>query len=753
MNQASENPRVSREGLLGGIPRLREPALVCVFVLALIPVSGWGSQQPSKRPKIGVALQGGGAKGLAHIGVLQWFEDHHIPIDYIAGTSMGALVGGLYATGHSPANIQRIIEDIDWNEVLAGATPYQDLAFRRKEDLRAFPNRLELGLRHGRVEPPGGLNSGQAVRVIIDRNVLPYSDTRSFDRFPIPFRCVATDLISGKPVVFKDGSLANALRATMSIPAVFAPVREDDKVYADGGLLDNLPTDVVKEMGADIVVGVHLTTGPVSPTNVRSMFQVASGSTDAMINANELRGMEQADLLITVNLAGYTTLDFSRVQPIIAKGYEAAQSKSKVLTPFSLSDEEWNRYIAQRESRRLKEVPTPQFVQVEGTKPELAKDIEKDLAPFVGKPISTPLLEKHITRAMGTGLFNSLSYSSTNRDGQQGLEITAEEKDYAPPWLKPGFVIDGSDPNNVQFTFGGRLTFLDVGGYRSEIRTDFSIGATYLLGTEYYHPITTTSRWFIAPEVDASRSPLSLYSKNTFLAEYKLNRVDGGFDIGYSFDRFSELRFGYQLGYLRATRWIGSPLLPSLSGRTGTSRARYAMDRLDSPIIPRHGAALVADAGWLDANPGAKTGFPSAEMTFEAFQPISGPASLYVIAAGGSTFGYERTGLPQFLLGGPARLAAYGIGEFLTDQYVYGRIGYLHRLREMSAFLGRGMYFDGHFELAKPYALPNVPGVPGVPGDVAVGVIMETIFGPILIGGSVGESGHHKWFFQLGRVF
>jgi NTE family protein len=460
--------------------------------------------------------------------------------------------------------------------------------------------------------------------------------------------------------------------------------------------------------------------------------------------------MEQADLLITVNLAGYTTLDFSRVQQIIPKGYEAAQSKSKVLTPFSLSDEEWHRYIAQRESRRLKEAPTPTFVQVEGTTPELAKDIQKDLAPFIGKPISTPLLEKHITRAMGTGLFNNLSYSSTNRDGQQGLEITAEEKDYAPPWLKPGFVIDGSDPNNVQFTFGGRLTFLGVGGYRSEIRTDFSIGATYLIGTEYYHPVTATSRWFIAPEVDASRSPLNLYAKNTFLAEYKLNRLDGGLDIGYSFDRFNELRFGYQAGYLKATRWIGSPLLPSVSGRTGKSRIRYAMDRLDNPVIPRRGAALLADAGWLDANPGAKNGFPSAEMTFQAFQPVSGRASLYIIGAGGSTFGYERTGLPQFSLGGPGRLAAYGISEFLTNQYIYGRIGYLRRLREMPAFLGKGMYLDGHFEVAKPHGLVAAPGVPG---DVAAGVIMDTILGPILVGGSVGESGHRKWFFQLGRVF
>lgn len=662
---------------------------------------------------------------------------------------MGGLVGGLYATGYSPSQIKELIKDIDWNAVLGGTTPYPDLAFRRKQDSRAFPNGLEIGLRKG-VEPPGGLNSGQAVRMLIDRYVLAYSDGRSFDTLPVPFRCVATDLVSGKPVVFANGSLANALRATMSIPAVFSPVREDGKIYADGGLLNNLPTDVVKQMGADVVIGVHLTTGPVSPANVRSMFQVAGASSDVMIDVNELRGMEQADVLITVDLTGYTTLDFSRVQQIIPKGFEAAEGKSKVLTKFAVSDEEWKQYLAQRDSRKVNAVPIPQFVKVEGTEPNLAKDLEEDLSPFEGKPIDTALLEGHITRAVGLGRFNSLNYSLTKQDGQSGLLITAEEKDYAPPWLKPGFTVDGSDPNNVQFAFGGRLTFLDVGGYRSELRADFSIGYIYSIGAEYYHPLSPTSRWFVAPAVSASRSPLNLYVKNTFLAQYKLNDITGGLDGGYSFDRFSELRFGYQAGYLRATRWTGSPLLPSVSGRTGRTRVQYGVDRLDSPIVPRKGIALLANVGWVDANPGTQNGFPSGELSFDVFHPVSKPGSVYLIGAGGSTFGYDHTGLPQFSLGGPGRLAAYGINEFLTNQYVYGQVGYLHRIAALPSFIGGGIYLVGDIEVAKPYGLPSVSGVPG---DVAGGVIVETILGPVRVGGAAGESGHQKWFFQLGRIF
>ncbi len=723
--------------------------LCWVFLSVLISYRAAFAQQPNARPKIAVALQGGGAKGVAHIGVLRWLEEHHIPVDYVAGTSMGGLVGGLYATGHSPAEIERIVKDVDWNTVLSGAIPYPDLAFRRKEDLRAFPNGMELGLKNG-VEPPGGLNSGQAVRFIIDRNVLSYSDLGSFDNLPIPFRCVATDMISGKSVVFKDGSLANALRATMSIPGVFAPVRQDGKILADGGLLDNLPTDVARQMGADIVIGVHLTTGPVAPQNMTSMLQIAGGSTNVMIDANELRGMEQADILITVNLAGYTTLDFSRVQDIIPKGYSAAQERSTVLQRLSVSDEEWKQYLARRESRLVNTVPAPQFVIVKGTGTKLANDIEQQMSSFVNEPINTEGIQRKLTQQAGLGRFNSLSYSLIKQDDKTGLLISAEEKDYAPPWLKPGFVIDGSDPDNVQFTFGARLTFLDVGGYRSELRTDWSIGSTYAIGTEYYHPFTATSRWFIAPEVQASRSPLNLYVNDTFLAEYKLNRVYGGVDLGYAFNRFSELRFGYQGGYLEASRWVGSPLLPSVSGRTGLSHLRYAIDHLDNPIVPRSGVALLFDGGWLDADPGAKSGFPSSEINLEAFHRLNNPASLYFVAAGGTIFGQHQGGLPLFSLGGPGRLAAYGSNQFLTNQYFYFRGGYLHRVAEMPAFIGSGLFLDAHYEVAKPYGLPNAPTLPN---DGVVGVIAETIVGPILIGGSIGNEGHHKWFFQVGRVF
>ena len=707
-----------------------------------------GPSLQSNRPTIGIALEGGGAKGLAHIGVLQWFEEHHIPVDYIAGTSMGGLIAGLYATGRRPAEIQQIVSQLNWSEVLTGQTPYRERSFRRKEDLRAYPNDLELGLRDG-VSVPGGLSTGQSVSLLIDRYVLPYSYSMSFDDLPIPFRCVATDLVSGKAEVFSSGSIATALRATMSIPGVFTPVKAQNKIYADGGLLNNLPTDVVKTMGPDIVIGVHLSVGPNDPRKLRTMFQIAGGSTGVMIDANVLRGMELADLLLTIDVAGFGTLDFSRADAIIPKGREAAQAKAGMLERFSLNEDDWTRHLAARESRRATTSQVAAFIEVEGANKAVAGDIERKLAFHAGQPIDTARLENNLTQLVGIGRYGSLTYALTKRNQETGLLITAVEKDYAPPSLKPGFAVDGADPDDVGFTLASRLTFLDLGGYRSELRTDIAFGSKYQLDLEYYHPVTPLSRWFIAPQISVARTPLNLYSGDNLLADYRLNTAGGGLDIGYGFDRFSELRVGYRAGYLDATRRIGSTLLPSVSGRTGSTQIRFALDHLDNPVIPRRGVAMLSGFQWVDARPGADSGFPSAESTISAFLPVSQSDSVYGIAAGGSTFSHRQTGIPPFSLGGPARLAAYGLNEFLINQYFYFRLGYLHRIAELPPFLGTGVYLNGHYEVAKPYGSLSSQ----LPNDGVLGVIAQTLLGPVMIGGSVGDRGHRKWFFQLGRVF
>lgn len=744
------------------MPKLRASAHITILLCVCLAPSAFpqtltpsftqtspDTAKPAQRPKIGVALEGGGALGLAHIGVLEWFEDHHIPVDYVAGTSMGGLVGGLYAIGKSPQQLEAIAMAQDWDTIVGGATRYEDLSYRRREDLRAFQNNVVLGLKHG-LSVPSALNAGQEINMLIDRETLPYSETELFDDFPIPFRCVATELVSGEKEVFSSGSLQKALRATMSIPGVFAPVRDGKRVYVDGGLVGNLPTDVARRMGADIVIAVHLETAPGNPEEMRSAFGVLERSIDVVIRENEIRDLAAADLIVNINLNDYKSMEYSRAKAIIALGKKAADQKQRVLSPYSLDDAAWQDYVQTRARRERHLIPVPQFATVEGTDPQTARSLERFLQPVVGRPIDNENMDHLLTRLTGIGKFDAANYRLANRDGQNGLVITVHEKTYAPPTLQLGFLVDGSESNDVSFTQFTRLTVMDVAGYRSEWRTDTQFGNTYGVQSELYRPFNVTSKWFFAPRGNASESTFKIFSKSNPLAEYRRGAADVGMDVGYGFSRFTEVRAGYEVGYSDARLQLGTPQFSSFSGRRGDMRLHFLSDHRDDPVSPRRGYVTEATFRWFDTNPGADGAFPLLQARAGYFLPVSDRASLLVVGEGGTSFGSKDIGVPQFFLGGPLRLSAYGTNELIGNQYYYFRFGYRRELARLPPFLGRRVYGVGVFEFAKMYGFPAESRFPN---DVAAGALAETVLGPVFIGGSVGDSGHRKWFFQLGRVF
>ncbi len=716
-----------------------------------LPAPSAQENRPASKPrlKIGVALEGGGALGLAHIGVLQWFEDHHIPIDYLAGTSMGGLVGGLYATGKSPEQLRALVQEQDWDIILGGAISYEALSFRRKEDQVAYPNSIVLGLRHG-LALPGGLNAGQQISLLIDRETLNYSNVESFDDLPIPFRCVATDLVTGKQAVFKEGPLSQALRATMAIPGLFTPIREGEHIYVDGGLVGNLPTDVVRDMGADIVIGVHLETSPAEAEKIHSLFAILGRSIDVVVAGNEIRGLAGADLVVSIGLQQFGSLDYTKAKEIIAKGSEAAGQKSRLLETYSLDGAAWAQYMERRKLHQKETIGVPQFVKVEGANPQAEESIEKFLQPLAGKPVEPDKLEDLLTRLTGIGRYDSAGYRVINRNGQDGLLVTMHEKLYAPPTLQLGFEVDGSEPNDVDFTLASRLTLLDVAGYRSEWRTDFIFGNTYGIGSELYRPFSPGSKWFFAPHADARSSALKIYRKSDPLAEYRFSRSSIGMDVGYGFSRFNEIRFGYEIGAVDARLRLGTKEFSSFDGRTGAFRVRWLLDHTDDPVVPRRGVNGESNFHWFDTSPGQTNRYPVWDLRVGYFQPITKPASLFVISEGGTTFGATSNGYPQFFLGGSNHLSAYGTNELFGDQFYYFRAGYLHDLLTLPPLAGKKVYAIAAYEFGKMYGFPASSSFPN---DFAAGILAETAVGPLVLGGSVGDSGHRKWFFQLGRVF
>jgi NTE family protein len=348
--------------------------------------------------------------------------------------------------------------------------------------------------------------------------------------------------------VFSDGPLSEALRATMSIPGFFSPIRVGDHVYADGGIVNNLPTDVVRQMGADVVVAVHLDERKIGSADIQSMFQVVGRSIDLGIIANEARGLTAADIAVRVDVSKLGAMDYGRVDAFIAKGREAAAAAEPALQPYALADEAWAEYLEARRARQRHITPQPQFVRVEGTDERAQRHLEAFLSSFVGKPFDNERLDRDLTRLSGIGKFSRVGYRVVRENGREGLLVTVEENEYAPPMLQPGFELDGSDAGNVGFTLGARLTVMDVGGYRSEWRTDLSLGSVYGLRSEYYRPLTASSKWFVAPEAGATSSTLRVEGKADPVAEYRVKYAGTGVDLGYGFSRFVQARVGYEIG-------------------------------------------------------------------------------------------------------------------------------------------------------------------------------------------------------------
>lgn len=705
---------------------------------------------PPHRPTIGLVLEGGGALGFAHIGAIEWLEAHHIPVDYVAGTSMGGLVGGLYAAGNSPDDIKAFVGDIHWPGVLSGQVPFQALSYRRKEDKLAYPNRLELGLRHG-ISLPRGLNSGAAVGLLFDRTLMPYYDLKNFDDLPIPFRCVATEITTGKKHVFENGSLAQAMRATMSIPGMFAPVQHGNEIYSDGAAVDNLPVDVARAMGADVVIAVFLDTGTVKPDSLNSPLAIAGRNVSIMVAANEQASMKDANVLIKADVSKFGATDFDKSADIIPQGEKAAEANAATLEKYALNDADWNAYIAQREARRRTHVPVPQFVDVSGLQGSEEGEVAASFKKFVGKPIDTVAIEKSIADLEGTGTFAIINYNMIDENGKPGLLIRPRTKDYAPPFLNVGLTLLSNDSNDIQLGAGTRVTFLDLAGPGSELRVDGMVGQLAGFDAELYKPLRAESRWFVAPHAYVTHSETGYYSGSDQLAQFKQRKNGLGGDVGYHFNARIELRVGEDYQWFGERRTVGSPVAQEFSLTPLVSSLKFQYLGQNEVMLPTRGSAVRSNFSYYTQRPNASGGLSQFNGTVEHFIPLGKRGILFGTASGGTSFGASNIGLAGFSLGGPLRLTAYSRGELLGTDYFLGQAGYLVRLSHLNPIFGDAIYAGGFYEIGKING--GIAETPSVPNDGTAIVVIKTLVGPVYGGGSIGGSGHYKWYFGLGRIF
>jgi NTE family protein len=701
----------------------------------------------AKRPKVGLALAGGAALGLAHVGVIRWLEEHRIPVDYVAGTSMGGLVGGLYATGHDARQMAEFMDAIDWPEVLRINTPFQDLSFRRKEDRRQFPSALEAGLKGG-FKLPMGLSPGHGVGLVISRVATPYAELKSFDELPIPFRSVATDIVRGREVVFSNGPLFDALRATMSIPGVFAPLRLGKQILVDGGVLNNLPIDVVRAMGAEVIIAVGLET-PDSDSTYDNLLAVVKRSIGIMVSANEKRNMRslgQADLILLPDLTGFSSGSFDRIQELAGRGYQEAQRKARFLEVLAVDQAQWTALVADRETRRRPAWIQPQFVDVQGVARAKNQRLEKDLSGGLDTPLDRTEFEKALTRITGLGRYQSADYGFVNRGAQQGIQVRVHEKTYGPPFLNTGIFVSGSNSEGLKLGVAGRVTFLDALAPDSEWRTDFSLGTDNRVATEYYYRLKGT-RFFAAPGGFLyQRSQDFRNGGDTSPFSYKVRETGGIFDLGYAAGRFSEFRLGYKVSRIRTRVTSETPGIQSLSGMVGATRLRFTHDRMDQ-IVPTRGLYFSFDGEWVNRWPGARRQFPILESRIAYARKLGENYSLLGTLSGGTTV-HTGFGFPPFTLGGPTRLAALARYQLMGNHYYYNG---LYLMRSLSK---EKLSFLSSFRAVLGYELGNAftSGDPPRPfHDGVAGLIRETPIGVVFFGGAYGERGEKKVFLSVGR--
>ncbi|HUL62986.1 MAG TPA: patatin-like phospholipase family protein [Burkholderiaceae bacterium] len=710
---------------------------------------------PGKRPKICLVLSGGGARGAAHVGVIKVLEEYRVPVDCIAGTSMGAVVGGAYATGITVPEMEAINAGMTIEKLFKERPPRQELAFRRKlDDYRNFVG-PELGTSPDKTTISKGLISGVQLETVL-RELSRVPGYRHFDDLPIPYRAVATDLVTGQAVVFDEGELANVMRASMSVPGAVAPTEYRGMILVDGMLTNNLPVEVGRAMGADIIIAVNVGTPLLKREELGSIFGVASQMLSILTEQNvqtSLKLLKPTDILISPELGDYSTADFDNLAKISPLGEAAARKVADRLKLLSLPPKE---YAALRARQQVKVSPDNRGVDeirianLHRVNPEAAKAV---METKVGEPLDPAKLDADMRRLYGTGDFEHVNYRVLDEGGRRVLSVEAVEKSWGPDYLRLGLGLSSDFSGETYFTLLGsyRMTWLNSLG--AELRTDASLGNNNRLRLEFYQPLTVRGTTFVAPRVSWYDDRVSLFLGRERIAIYHVENRAIGLDFGVNLKQYGEFRIGVERGQLIPRLDTGPSLIrPSdVTYERGAYRTQLLFDRLDNADFPREGWAagaelyssskdLGADAAYNKWLGGGNATYSFGENTFRARA-----------LAGGRIGANPLPGYDQFQWGGFLQQSGYATGQLIGGELTYGQLLYYRRIRRGT--LLEGAYGGLSLEVGH-YGQPLVPGnTSGTLRSIAVFVSADSPVGPAYLGYGRAEDGTKALYFFLGRPF
>lgn len=651
--------------------------------------------------RIGLVLGGGGARGAAHIGVLKVLERERIPIHAIAGTSIGSIVGGLYAAGYSPDEIEQAIGSIDWLDIFHDGTARRERPMRQKEtDIGTVAN-LEVGLADGHLTFPTTLIRGQKLGLWLRRMFLGRGNVESFDDLPIPFRCVATDIGEVKPVVFQSGDLALAVRASMAVPGAFAPVKHDGRVLVDGGIVDNIPIEVARQMGVDrvIVVDVGQPLAPADSVNsgVQILLQMVSGMMRDR-SQQSLSRMATGDVLLRPELGALTSASFQEAIQGVEAGEQAALAAVEQLRDLSLSEEEYQAW--QRTQREPYTPPkTLAFVTVDTSQSTTSEFVHDRITAKAGEPLDLKALENDITGAFGRGTYESISYHlDEDGEGAAGVRVVPIDAAIGRTLFRAGVQIndDFAGNNDYQLNVEARVTGLTEKG--GEWRTLAGLGRVLNLSTEFYLPFAQRGNWFVSPSVDYSALNQPLVDDGDTVAEYRLTTYGGAFKIGRDIGDRLQLSTSLVRSRAQADLKVGLPEFADLDSEdVGGVETAILWDSLDNVRFPRHGMRTEIAYTTFDRSLGSDQDGDLLRVSLDKAYSFGRNT---VMVGGRASLSSDETGALQTLstLGGLTFLSGLSERELIGTQMLFFRGIYYRRLTRQSLLFDMPIYLAGSLE-------------------------------------------------------
>ena len=731
----------------------RLPAMrACALAALLAPLQGALAQAPSPAaPRIGLALSGGGARGLAHIGVLKVLEEMRVPISCVTGTSMGAVVGGTFAAGVPPARMEETVNKTDWDQVFTDRPPRAEISIRRKADDYKTLFAPEFGVKDGGLALPKGVLSGVAIETYFRSLTGAAASVTEFRALPVPFHAMAADIVTGDAVVLDRGSVARAMRASMSVPGAMAPVEVDGKLLVDGGIANNLPIDEARRLCADVVIAVNISTPPLKREEITSALSVSLQLVNLLGKHTvdeQLRNMRPQDVLIAPELGDISAGSFERSADAIRIGEEAARAVADKLKRYSLPPEQ---YAALRKRQVTDEarIGAVNEIRFRGLQRTNAEVLENLVQSKPGEPLTEEKVGADLRRIYGRGDFEAVDYRITEEPGKRVLLIEPREKSWGPDYLRFGLGVatDFSGENRFNLLAQYRRTWLNrLGG---EWLTELQIGHDNRVFTEFYQPLEERGRWFVAPYASFNQSTRGIFLGEKRVAEYQLRDARAGLDGGFALGTWGELRAGYLAKRVNADVDTGSPILPTLAETSAGLNLRMRGDQMDHAWFSRNGYRVVASAYLADKAFGSDRKYERLEGLVDGVKSW-GAHTFSVRLSAGSDLHSNMPAYENFSLGGPLALSGYHIGEFSGKQMTFGRLVYYNRVLPLPDILGSGLYLGGSLEAGQMQRRVDASSGSGTLKSASLFVGADTFAGPAYLGLGFAPDGRWNVFLLLG---